>query len=94
MKTNFARRQNERGLAVILIMALLAIVLIYVAGNLGALHHLGRDLHLIERKQIRRLQSLSITNVASLTSTNAIAASESAHRGAVQFPAMPQPNPL
>jgi hypothetical protein len=51
------RRQS--GSAVIVVMALLAIILIYVAGNLRTLTNLGRELKLLERQQIRRLQNAS-----------------------------------
>jgi hypothetical protein len=44
---------------VIVVMALLAIILVYVAGNLKTLANLGRELKLLERQQIRRLQSAS-----------------------------------
>jgi hypothetical protein len=43
-------------MAVIIVMILISIILIYVAGNLRMLHHLNRDLQLVERKQIRRLE--------------------------------------
>jgi hypothetical protein len=51
------RRQS--GSAVIVVIALLAIILIYVAGNLRTLTHLGRELKLLERQQIRRIQGAS-----------------------------------
>jgi hypothetical protein len=63
-------RQAESGMAVILVMALLAIILVYVAGNLGTLHHVSRELRLIEQKQVRRLESISATNLSALTATN------------------------
>jgi hypothetical protein len=52
------RRQS--GSAVIVVMALLAIILIYVVGNLKTLANLGRELRLLERKQIRRLQKVPL----------------------------------
>ncbi len=48
-------RRAEEGSAVIVVLALLAIVLVYVAGNIGTLNHLGRDLALVERQQLHRL---------------------------------------
>ena len=65
-------RQTESGMAVILVMALLAIVLVYVAGNLGTLHHLGRELRLIDQKQVRRLESIPKTNHVALSATNPV----------------------
>ena len=70
------RRQSGSG--VIVVMALLAIILIYVAGNLKTLANLGRELKLLERQQIRRLQSASPgTNAppAITISTNSISTS-------------------
>ena len=49
-------RRRQSGSAVIVVMALVAIILVYVAGNLRTLHNLGRELRLIERQQVRRLQ--------------------------------------
>jgi hypothetical protein len=40
-------------------MLLLAILLIYVAGNIATLTNLGRELRLLEQKQIRRLQTFA-----------------------------------
>ena len=50
-------RRREEASAVIVVMALLAIVLIYIAGNLRSLQCLDRELKLVERRQIRRLES-------------------------------------
>jgi len=58
-------------MAVILVMALLAIILVYVAGNLGTIHHLSRELRLIDQKQVRRLESISKTNAVAMA-TNAV----------------------
>ncbi len=49
-------RRRQSGSAVIVVMALLAIMLIYVAGNLRTIAHLGREVRLVEQQQIRRLQ--------------------------------------
>jgi hypothetical protein len=53
-------RHGQSGSAVIVVMALLAIILVYVAGNLKTLANLGRELKLLERQQIRRLQNASL----------------------------------
>ncbi len=50
---------RQSGSAVIVVMALLALMLIYVAGNLRTLSSLGRELRLLERQQTRRLQKLT-----------------------------------
>ena len=59
-------------MAVILVMALLAIILVYVAGNLGTIHHLSRELRLIDQKQVRRLESVSKANAVAVAATNAV----------------------
>ena len=71
--SRFTRRQS--GSAVIVIIALLAILCIYTAGNLGTLANLGRELRLLERQQTRRLQTTApMTNSppAVIISTNSI----------------------
>lgn len=50
---------SSRGSAVIVVLALLALLLVYVNANLTSLHRLGRDLKAIERHQLRRLQTLA-----------------------------------
>ena len=48
-------RRGEDGMAVVVVIALLAILLIYVTGNARTLHLLGRDVKLVEQQQLRRL---------------------------------------
>ena len=55
------RRRHQSGSAVIIVMALLAIILVYVAGNLRTINSLGRELKLLERQQTRRLQRVTQT---------------------------------
>jgi hypothetical protein len=50
---------SSRGSAVVVVLALLALVLLYVDANLTSLHRLGRDLRAIERHQLKRLQTLT-----------------------------------
>jgi hypothetical protein len=57
------RPAAQRGVAVIVVLALLAIVFIYVSANARALYQLGRELKLVEQQQLRRLaQPLPSTN--------------------------------
>ena len=42
----------------IVVFALLAIILVYVAANLRTINSLGRELKLLERQQTRRLQNI------------------------------------
>jgi hypothetical protein len=50
-------RPRPAGSAVIVVLALLAIMLVYVAGNLRTLNSLGRELRLLELQQTHRLQT-------------------------------------
>jgi hypothetical protein len=47
-------------MAVILVLAFLAIILIYLAGNARTLFWLERDLKLVEQKQVHRLATTNI----------------------------------
>ncbi len=49
-------RRNQRGMAVIAIMVIISILLIYLMGNARTLNYLGRELKVIEKKQLLRLQ--------------------------------------
>ena len=75
----YASRPRERGMAVIVVLALVAIVLIYVAGNLRALHNLGGELKLVERRQIHRLQNTAQEGKA-LVVTNAVPENQPAQK--------------
>jgi type II secretory pathway component PulK len=46
---------SQRGVAVIVVLALLAIILLYISANARTLYYLGREIKLIERQQIQRL---------------------------------------
>jgi len=61
--THYASRPRRRqsGSAVIVVMALLTIIMVYVASNLRTINSLGRELKLLERQQIRRLQAVTQT---------------------------------
>jgi flagellar basal body-associated protein FliL len=49
-------RRRQSGSAVIIVMALVTIILVYVAANIRTLSSLGHELKLLERQQTRRLQ--------------------------------------
>jgi len=53
-------RRRQQGMAVIVVMALVAILLIYLAGNLRTLYSLSRELKLLDQKQTRRLASTTV----------------------------------
>ena len=65
MKTSFSqsnRGRDERGMATIVVMALLAIVLILVSANVRALSNLGRELKFIDHKQTEHWKNEKIPN--------------------------------
>jgi len=70
-----SRPCRQGGSAVIIVLALLTIIMIYVAGNLRTLNSLGRELKLLERQQVQRLQATArATNSppASTVGTNSV----------------------
>jgi hypothetical protein len=60
-------------MAVIVVIALLAIILIYIAAGVRTLNNLGGDVRLIEKQQTQRLQQAEGAS-HSMTKTNAQAA--------------------
>src|SRR5215831_19866137 len=55
------RTGREQGSAAMVVIAIVAIVLLYVASNLRTLDHLNREIKLVERRQIHRLERASIS---------------------------------
>lgn len=53
----------------IVVLIIIAILMVYVAGNLRTLNHLGRELKLLDQKQRQRLDSLSRTNGLAVVTT-------------------------
>ena len=67
-------RHGERGFLVIALLAIVAIMLIYVNVNVRLLGNLKRELKLVEQQQIQRLekvgaQPLRLTNTLTTTAT-------------------------
>jgi hypothetical protein len=59
--------RDEAGMATIVVIALISVLLIFVAGNLRTLYLLRNDLKLIEKQQTSRLVTAGpITNSPSL----------------------------
>ena len=57
MKTNcYSSRNNRRGVAVVVVLAIIGLVAVIVATNLRALTDLSRDMRLIEKKQIQQTE--------------------------------------
>lgn len=63
MKTSSHRlvtNHSQRGMAVIVVLAFLAIILVYLTANARTLDWLARDLKLVEQKQVKRLAGTNI----------------------------------
>ncbi len=52
----------KNGSAVIVLLALLSLMVLFVFANLKTLNYLSRELKLVERRQIERVQKSSVTN--------------------------------
>ena len=66
------RRPGQRGFLVIALLAIITIMLIYIAANLHALAALKRDIRLVEQKQVQRLNKsfpLATTNATPSVAT-------------------------
>ena len=57
-------RENERGLATFVLIALLAIMVILVMAESSALYHLHRELQLLQQHQIQRLDASQNNSIA------------------------------
>ena len=68
-----ATNHSQSGMAVIIVLAFLAIILIYLAGNARTLHWLARDLKLVEQKQVKRLAGVTIkTNSTEVVTSQSV----------------------
>ena len=73
-------RHTERGMAIIVVLLLLSIILLYLAASARTLHLLGRDLKLVERRQVQRLASTgNSTNTAAATNTLPVSSGTQVH---------------
>ena len=59
-----AMRPSERGMATLIFIALLAIMLVLVMAESTALFHLHREMQLLERHQIQRLDAAQTNTIA------------------------------
>jgi hypothetical protein len=64
-------RAEERGMAVVVMLILMAILMMFVASNVRTLVQLKQEIRLVERKQIHRLEADGRTH-ANANQTNAI----------------------
>ena len=70
-----AARHGERGFLVIALLAIVAIMLIYVNVNVRLLGNLKRELKLVEQRQVQRLEKigaepLRLTNTLTTAATD------------------------
>ena len=56
LNSDSAKRHSERGSAVAVILAMLSIMMICLALNTVAMRTLDRELKLVEKQQVQRLQ--------------------------------------
>lgn len=56
LKTKVSSRESEGGSATILVLALVAIMMVFLTANQLVLHNLKRELRLLEQKQLKRFQ--------------------------------------
>jgi hypothetical protein len=68
LQSNPARRRQD-GIAVIVMLVLIAMVVTFICANSQTLAGLRADVNLIEQQQLRRLNSFS-TNAVNATSAN------------------------
>ena len=61
-------RAGERGFATLICIVLLAIMLILVTAESGALFHLHREVKFLEQQQIKRLDASQTNSVAVIKS--------------------------
>ena len=61
-------------MAIIVVLVLLSIILLYLAASVRTLHLLGRDLKLVEQRQVQRLASAG-NGTNTITATNTLTAS-------------------
>lgn len=65
-----AGRSNERGYVVMTLLAMLAVLLLFIMVNIRYLRDLDRELKLVEREQIHRLQKRTAKPTALVAVTN------------------------
>jgi hypothetical protein len=71
ISNSFSAARRQRGSAVVVYLALLAIMVILSAANSNTLLHLHRELNLLDQRQVKRLNA-SATNVTLTVESPAI----------------------
>jgi hypothetical protein len=73
--------QRSRGSAVLVMIVLLALMLVFVLANLKTLHFMGRELKLIEKRQLLHWSATNSSESALSSRTNAVAPTRSRPNG-------------
>jgi hypothetical protein len=55
------RQTHQSGMAVLVVLVIIAILMIYIAGNIRTLNNVGKELKLIDQRQTHRLATKSPT---------------------------------
>jgi len=72
-------RAEEHGMAVVVMLILMAILMLFVASNVRTLVQLKQEIRLVERKQIRRLEADARTHPNTNTQTTIAVPPETAN---------------
>lgn len=62
-------RRSEQGVAVVVVLALLTILMLYIAANVRSLHIMSQEIKLVEQRQLRHWNRGTVPPVPT-TSTN------------------------
>lgn len=70
-------RHHERGVAVVIVLALLTILMLYIAANMRSLRIMSQEIKLVEQRQLRHW-NVNVVTLGPATSTNAMPAAKPA----------------
>jgi hypothetical protein len=77
--------RGEQGMAVIVVIALFAIMMLFMGMSLHSLNFLRQDLKIIERQQLQRIRQMSAVTNAELTTKPLILAQSNATNSSSTF---------
>lgn len=64
MKLNSRHRRKEQGIAVVVVLALLAILILYIGANLKSLRSVHQEIKLVEQRHLRHWQAKPVVGAA------------------------------